>query len=60
MGLHRTAGHFKLFGNFGVITALQKQFDDLFFARPQANRLLPRHFRHSLVGLGSLPEIQLC
>ena len=33
MSLHGSASHFELARNFGVITALQKQFDDLLFAR---------------------------
>jgi hypothetical protein len=33
MGLHRSASHLELFGYFGVVTALQKQFNDFLFAR---------------------------
>ena len=33
MSLHSSAGHFELTRNFGIVTALQKQFDDLLFAR---------------------------
>jgi hypothetical protein len=33
MSLHSSARHFELRGNFGVITALQKQFDNLLLAR---------------------------
>ena len=33
MSFYGSAGHFELFGNFGVVTTLQKQFHDLFFAR---------------------------
>jgi hypothetical protein len=33
MSLHGSARHFELRGNLGVIAALQKQFDDLLFAR---------------------------
>jgi hypothetical protein len=34
MSLHGSARHLELAGNFGIVTALQKQFDDLLFARP--------------------------
>jgi hypothetical protein len=33
MGLHGSARHLELAGNFGIVTALQKQFDDLLFSR---------------------------
>jgi hypothetical protein len=33
MGLYGSARHLELAGNLGIITALQKQFDDLLFAR---------------------------
>jgi len=33
MGFHGSARHLELAGNLGIITALQKQFDDLLFAR---------------------------
>jgi hypothetical protein len=33
MRLYGPASHLKLFGNFGVVTALQKQFDNFLFAR---------------------------
>jgi hypothetical protein len=33
MSLHGSARHLKLAGDLGVVTALQKQFDDLLFAR---------------------------
>jgi hypothetical protein len=33
MGFHGSACHLQLAGNLGIITALQKQFDDLLFAR---------------------------
>jgi hypothetical protein len=32
--------HLKLAGDLGVVTTLQKQFDDLLFARAQPNSLL--------------------
>ncbi len=37
MSFYGSACHFELAGNFGVVTALQEQFDDLLFAGPQAN-----------------------
>jgi hypothetical protein len=33
MSLHGSARHLELAGNLGIVTALQKQFDDLLFAR---------------------------
>jgi hypothetical protein len=33
MSLHSSARHLELAGNFGIVAALQKQFDDLLFAR---------------------------
>ncbi len=33
-------GHFQLFGNFRVVTPLQKQFHDLLLARTEPNVLL--------------------
>jgi hypothetical protein len=33
MSLHRSARHLELAGNLGIVAALQKQFDDLLFAR---------------------------
>jgi hypothetical protein len=44
MGLHSSAGHLELAGDFGIVTALQKQFHDLLFARSQPNGLLRHHY----------------
>jgi hypothetical protein len=33
VSFHGSTSHFELAGNFGVVTALQKQFDNLLFAR---------------------------
>jgi hypothetical protein len=33
MCLHGSARHFELAGDFSIVTTLQKQFDDLLFAR---------------------------
>jgi len=33
MSLHGSARHLELAGNLGIITALQKQFDNLLFTR---------------------------
>jgi hypothetical protein len=33
MSLHGSARHLELAGDLGIITALQKQFDDLLFTR---------------------------
>jgi hypothetical protein len=43
MGFHRPASHFQLACDLGIVTALQKQFDDLLFARAQPNGLLHHH-----------------
>jgi hypothetical protein len=48
MRLHGSARHLELTGDFGIVTALQKQFDDLLFARSQPNGLLAHHYPHSL------------
>ena len=40
MSLHRSPSHLQLSGNLGVITTLQKQFNDLLFARTEPNGLL--------------------
>jgi hypothetical protein len=40
MCFYGSARHFELAGNFCVVTALQKQFDDLLFARAKAYGLL--------------------
>jgi len=40
MGFYRAARHVQLGGNFGIITALQKQLCDLPFARTQPYGLL--------------------
>lgn len=44
MSLHGSARHVELAGDLGIVTALQKQFDDLLFARSQPNGLLHHHF----------------
>jgi hypothetical protein len=44
MGLYCSAGHFELASYFGVVTSLQKQFDDLLFARTQPNGLLSHQY----------------
>jgi hypothetical protein len=40
MGFHGAPRHLELSGNLGIITTLQKQFDNLLFARTQPNSLL--------------------
>jgi hypothetical protein len=40
MSLHGSPRHLELHCNFGVVTTLQQQFDDLLFARAQPNSLL--------------------
>jgi hypothetical protein len=39
--LHSTPRHFELAGDLGIVTALQEQFDDLLFPRPEPNGQLP-------------------
>jgi len=34
MSLHGSARHLELAGDFGIVAALQQQFDNLLFARP--------------------------
>jgi hypothetical protein len=48
MCLYRSTRHLELAGDFGVVAALQKQFDDLLFARSQPNGLLVHHYPHRL------------
>jgi hypothetical protein len=43
MCLYGSARHLKLVGDFCIVTTLQKQFDDLLFARPEPYGLL-RHY----------------
>jgi len=40
MGLHGTPGHIELACDFGVVTSLQEQFDNLLFSRTQPNGVL--------------------
>jgi hypothetical protein len=55
MSFDGSARHFELAGNFGIVAALQKQFDDLLLAWSQPNRLL----RHScLLSLHFLLALQ--
>jgi hypothetical protein len=42
VSLHRSARHFELTGNLGIVTALQEQLDNLLLPRPKPNGLL-RH-----------------
>jgi hypothetical protein len=55
MGLHGSARHVELARNLGIVTALQKEFDDLLFARSQPNGLL-RH--HCPLGLDLPPALR--
>jgi len=43
MSFHGSTRHLELARNLGVVTALQKQFDNLLFARPKPNGLLRHH-----------------
>ena len=40
MSLHGTPSHVELAGDLGIVASLQKQFDNLLFARPQPNSLV--------------------
>src|SRR5580704_5369294 len=44
MRLHGSASHLELAGDLGVVTALQKQFNNLLLARSQPDRLLRHHY----------------
>src|SRR5579862_2753011 len=55
MSLHGPPCHFELAGDFGVVTALQKQFNDLLFARTETNSLL----LHPILPLDSVISIRL-
>jgi hypothetical protein len=48
MSLHGSARHLELARNLGIVTALQKQFDDLLLARSQPNGLLRHRYSLSL------------
>jgi hypothetical protein len=43
VSFYRAARHFQLFGNFGVVAALQQQLDDLLFARSKPDRIIGHH-----------------
>jgi hypothetical protein len=40
MSLHGSPRHLQLTGDFSIVTSLQKQFDNLLFARTEPNSLL--------------------
>jgi hypothetical protein len=40
MSLHGPPRHVQLGGDFGIVATLQKQFDNLLFARPEPNSLI--------------------
>jgi hypothetical protein len=44
MGFHGSPGHLQLTCNFGIVTTLQKQLDDLLFAWAQPNSLFLHRF----------------
>jgi hypothetical protein len=49
MSLHGSARHLELAGDLGVVTALQEQFDNLFFPRSEPNGLLRHYYPLGLV-----------
>jgi hypothetical protein len=53
VSLDGSARHLELARNFGVVTALQQQFDNLLFAWPKPNGLLRHHFPQ---GFGLAPR----
>jgi hypothetical protein len=55
MGFHSAPRHVELSGNLGVITALQKQFDNLLFAWTEPNSL----FLHSIPLTTTLHRLRL-
>jgi hypothetical protein len=48
MCFYRSARHVQLTRDFGVVAPLQKQLDDLLFARAEPNGLFPHQFPHIL------------
>jgi hypothetical protein len=59
MGFHGSPGHLQLTCNFGIVTALQKQLDDLLFAWAQPNSLLLHRFPLFFLALNRVrPENQ--
>jgi len=59
MRFHRSPCHIELLGDFGIVTALQKQFDDLLFARSESNALLSHAIPLFPIGL-RLDEARGC
>jgi hypothetical protein len=55
MSFHGAPRHLQLTGNLGVVTTLQKQFDDLLFARTEPNSLLLHPI--PLFGIALPPEL---
>jgi len=53
VSFHRAPGHFELAGYLGVVASLQKQLDDLLFARTEPNSLL-FHFHPPLSWIAGL------
>ena len=49
MSLHGSPCHVELAGDFGIVTALQEQVDNLLFARPQPNSLVLHYFPLCLI-----------
>jgi hypothetical protein len=44
MSLHGAPRHMELTSDLGIVATLQKQFDNLLFARPQPNSLILHYF----------------
>jgi hypothetical protein len=59
VSLYGSARHLELAGDLGVVTTLQKQFDDLLFARSKPNALLVHHFPLGLDSPGLRDGVQL-
>jgi hypothetical protein len=57
MSFHGAPRHLELTGNFGIVAALQKQLDDLLFARAKSNSLLP-HPIPLMIGIASARKVQ--
>jgi hypothetical protein len=57
MSFHGAPRHFELAGNFGVVTALQQQFDDLLFAWTEPHGRLLHSILPFFVGWATLGHV---
>jgi hypothetical protein len=59
MSLHGPARHLELAGDFGVVTALQEQFDYLLFPRSEPNGLLRHYYPLGLIRQRAKTSVEL-